>query len=149
MDRDRQPALDAAGAAGYVALSTYRKSGAPVVTPVWVARDGDELVVITVDGTGKTKRLSRDPSVSLQPCDFRGRIDAGAPTWTGTARVVRGDVEIAAVKKAIADKYVLARLGDAVAHLTRGLTQRGARAGIRITLTQPTAADPASAGPLP
>ena len=130
MDRDRQPALDAAGAAGYVALSTYRKSGAPVVTPVWVARDGDELVVITVDGTGKTKRLSRDPSVSLQPCDFRGRIDA-------------------AVKKAIADKYVLARLGDAVAHLTRGLTQRGARAGIRITLTRPTAADPASGGPLP
>ncbi len=142
MDPTRQPELDAAAAARYVALSTFRKSGAPVVTPVWVARDGDELVVITVDGTGKTKRLSRDPSVALQPCDFRGRVEDGAPTWTGTARVVRTDTEIAAVKKAMADKYVLARLGDAVASLTRGLTQRGPRAGIRITLTPPTTTDP-------
>ncbi len=138
MDPALQPELDAAAAARYVALTTFRRSGAPVATPVWVARDGDELVVITVDGAGKTKRLSRDPSVSLQPCDFRGRIKDGAPTWTGTARVVRGDAEIAAVKKVIAGKYVLARLGDAVASLTRGLTQRGPRAGIRITLTRPT-----------
>ncbi len=142
MDPDPQRSLDAAASARYVALTTFRRSGAPVVTPVWVARDGSELVVVTVDGAGKTKRLSRDPAVSLQPCDFRGRIEAGAPTWTGTARLVHADAEIAAIKRAIAGKYVLARLGDAIATLTRGLTQRGRRAGIRITLTRPAADQP-------
>jgi len=49
-----------AGAA-YVQLTTFRRSGEPVRTPVWVAPavdDGDHLVVITVDDTGKTKRLA-------------------------------------------------------------------------------------------
>ena len=32
--------------ARFVSLTTFRRSGAPVSTPVWVARDGGSLVVL-------------------------------------------------------------------------------------------------------
>ena len=40
----------------FVSLTTFRRSGAPVSTPVWASRDGDLLVVLTPVGSGKVKR---------------------------------------------------------------------------------------------
>lgn len=131
---DGDSTLDEVAAHRYVSLTTFRRSGAPVSTPVWVARDGGELVVVTVDPSGKLKRLDRDPRVELRPCDVRGRVPAGAPTYAGTAVVDRTPSGVAAVKRAIGRKYVLARLGDAVAAVTDRLRPRTPRAGIRITL---------------
>ncbi|MEO6999368.1 MAG: PPOX class F420-dependent oxidoreductase [Terracoccus sp.] len=119
----------------YVSLTTFRKSGVGVPTAVWIARDGDQLVVTTVDRTGKVKRLANNPTVDLRPCDMRGNVVDGAPTYSGTAQVVRDATEVAAVKKAIARKYPSARVGDAANKVTFGLLQRSPRAGIRITLT--------------
>jgi PPOX class probable F420-dependent enzyme len=66
--------LDELGAARYVSLTTYRRDGTPVVTPVWVVRDGDHLAVWTNVKTGKVKRVRRNPAVTLAPCTFRGRL---------------------------------------------------------------------------
>lgn len=128
-------ALATVAAYRYVSLTTFRRTGESVATPVWIARDGDELVVITVDGVGKTKRLRRNPAVELRPCDMRGQVAEGAPMFTGTARVVRDEAGVAAVKRAIGAKYPMARLGDAIAAVTDRLRKRTPRAGIRITLT--------------
>ena len=119
----------------YVSLTTFRRSGEPVATAVWVARDGDELVVITIDGVGKTKRLAHTPQVELRECDVRGTVPDGAPTYHGTARVVRSPEEIAAVRRAIAAKYLLARLGDLFRAVTSRFTQGKPRAAIRIVLS--------------
>lgn len=119
----------------YVSLTTFRKTGVGVPTAVWIARDGDQLVVTTVDKTGKVKRLDNNPTVELRPCDMRGNVADGAPTFSGTAQVVRDTAGIAAVKRAIARKYPLARVGDAANKITFGLLQRSPRAGIRINLT--------------
>jgi uncharacterized protein len=119
----------------YVSLTTFRRSGEPVSTPVWVAGDGQELVVITIDGAGKTKRLAHTSRVELRECDMRGAVPEGAPTHHGTARVVRSPEEIAAVKKAMAGKYLLARLGDLLRVVTSKFAAGKPRAGIRIVLT--------------
>ncbi len=66
---------------------------------------------------------------------MRGNVVDGAPTYAGTATVVRDAKAVAAVKATIAHKYPLARVGDAANKLTFGLLQRSPRAGIRITLT--------------
>ena len=126
--------LEAVAAHRYVSLTTFRRTGQPVATPVWIARDGDELVVITIDGVGKTKRLAHTSRVELRPCDLRGTVPDGAPTHAGTARLVRSPEEVAAVKRAIGAKYPLARLGDAAAALTSRVVKRKPRAGIRIVL---------------
>ena len=119
----------------YVSLTTFRKTGVGVPTAVWIARDGDQLVVTTVEQTGKVKRLANNPSVEMRPCDMRGNVADGAPTYSGTAQIVRDTAGIEAVKKAVARKYPLARVGDVANKLTFGLLQRAPRAGIRITLT--------------
>jgi len=126
--------LDVVAAHRYVSLTTFRRSGAPVSTPVWVARDGGELVVVTVDPSGKLKRLAHDPRVELRPCDLRGRVPEGAPTYAGTAVVDRSAEGVAAVKRAIGRTYVMARLGDVLASVTDRIRPRTPRAGIRITL---------------
>lgn len=118
----------------YVSFTTFRKTGVGVPTAVWIARDGEQLVVTTVDKSGKVKRLANNPDVELRPCDMRGNVVDGAPTYSGTAQVVRDAASIAAVKQAIARKYPLARIGDTANKITFGLLQRSPRAGIRISL---------------
>jgi PPOX class probable F420-dependent enzyme len=71
----------------FVSLTTFRRSGDPVSTPVWVARDGDGLVVYTGAGSGKVKRLRNDRTVELRACDRRGNVPEGTPTVTATAVV--------------------------------------------------------------
>jgi uncharacterized protein len=66
-------AVDQLGAGKYVLLTTYRKDGRPVPTPLWVARDGADLVVWTPTTAGKVKRIRRNGHVTVAPCDVRGR----------------------------------------------------------------------------
>lgn len=83
-----QSTLDDLAGEPFVSLTTFRRDGTPVATPVWIARDGDALVVTTVAGTGKVKRLRRNPRVELRPCSRRGEVPPGAGMASGTAEVV-------------------------------------------------------------
>ncbi|MBF6170557.1 PPOX class F420-dependent oxidoreductase [Nocardia blacklockiae] len=76
--------------AKYALLTTYKKDGTAVGTPVWVAPDGDRLVIWTNPKTWKVKRIRRNPSVTLQVCDNRGRT-AGGEIVAGTAEVLDED----------------------------------------------------------
>lgn len=125
--------------AKYASLTTFRRNGAAVATPVWVAAavDGsDHLVVITVDETGKTKRLGHTRRVELRPCDMRGRVAEDAPTYRGEGVVVRAPEDVAAVRAAVVAKYGLpARFSDLVDAVTSRIgIRRAARAGIVLTL---------------
>jgi uncharacterized protein len=57
----------------FIALTTFRKSGAPVITPVWFTQSGEKLYVFTSAESGKVKRLRNNPRVSLAPSDFSGK----------------------------------------------------------------------------
>jgi len=78
--------------ARYLSLTTFRRDGTPVATPVWVARQADELVVYTARSSGKVKRLRNNNRVLLAPCDMRGRVNGDVVE--GTARL-RDDAESA------------------------------------------------------
>ncbi len=65
--------VDVVGAAPYALVTTYRRDGRTVPTPVWVVRDGDALAFWTVTTAGKVKRIRRDGTVLIGPCDLRGR----------------------------------------------------------------------------
>lgn len=81
----------ALGDEAFVSLTTFRKSGDPVSTPVWIARDGDELVVITPDDSGKVKRIRNSGRVELRPCSRRGKVPDDAIAVAGTASIVADD----------------------------------------------------------
>lgn len=102
------PDLSALGDESFVSLTTFRRTGDPVATPVWVARDeaGDgTLVVTTPASSGKVKRLRRDPRVVLRPCDRRGTVAPGAPAVEGRADIVEDPDAQAGPLRALAAKY--------------------------------------------
>lgn len=102
--------LLALGDERFVSLSTFRRSGAEVATPVWVARDGDALVVTTAARSGKVTRLRRDARVRLRPCDRLGRVADSADGTTvaeGVATVVDDPGAQRAPLEALRRKYGL------------------------------------------
>ena len=72
----------------YVQLMTFRRNGTPVPSPVWIAPDGDDLLVVTVDDTGKTKRLAHTARVELRPCSRRGVVADGVEPVAAVAHVL-------------------------------------------------------------
>jgi uncharacterized protein len=117
----------------FVSLTTFRRDGTPVATPVWIARDGDALVVTTPADSGKVKRLRRDPRVEMQSCDRRGRVPEGAVPVAGVAEVVSPESRhVAALRRKYGMEY---RIITAVERLVRG---RRERVILRIRLDQAT-----------
>jgi PPOX class probable F420-dependent enzyme len=55
-----------------VVLTTHRRDGTPVPTPVSLAVDGDRAVVRSFEKAGKTRRLRHDPTVEVAPSTARG-----------------------------------------------------------------------------
>lgn len=67
-----QPTVQTLGEGKYLSLTTFRKDGTPVATPVWLVRDGDTLRVITQADSGKAKRIRNNGRVLVAACDARG-----------------------------------------------------------------------------
>ena len=67
----------ALAAANYISLESYRKSGAPVRTPVWITEDSGRLYCWTLTNTGKVKRIRANPLARLAKCDARGKLQGG------------------------------------------------------------------------
>jgi PPOX class probable F420-dependent enzyme len=122
-------ALDTLAAGKYLLITSYRKNGTPVATPVWVVRDGDTLGVWTAADSWKVKRIRARGDVLVGPCDLRGR-----PTGKqipATAEICDPETT-ARYRTLIARKYGLTgRLTLLGSRLRRGLD---GTVGIRITL---------------
>jgi len=75
----------------YISLTTFRRDGTAVATPVWAVKLDDERIGFwTSSGSGKAKRLAHTARVTVSPCDARGRVRAGAEAVDATARLVTG-----------------------------------------------------------
>ena len=58
----------------YLSLTTYRRDGSPVSTPVWFVEEGGRLFVTTGADSYKAKRLRRNPVALVAPCSARGAL---------------------------------------------------------------------------
>ncbi len=89
----------------YMLLTTFKRDGTPVATPVWaVPLEGDSFGFWTSSGSGKAKRLAHTSRVTVQPCDARGKVkDDSAPT-EAVARLVTGD-ELDQIRRRVEEKY--------------------------------------------
>ena len=97
--------MTALGEEKYLLLTTFRKDGRAVATPVWAADLGDGTVGFwTSSGSGKAKRLAHTERVTVQPCDARGRVKEGSNVTEATAMLVTGD-QLDAIGEKIRAKY--------------------------------------------
>ena len=117
----------------YVSLTTFRRTGAPVPTPVWAAPDGESLIVWTRAESGKVKRLRHTSRVTVAPCDVRGRVTG--PAVEGRAEFVdraEWPAAIAALRRAYGLRFQLGYVsGRLWTRLTRPGTERHAIIRIR------------------
>ncbi|MEV0176291.1 PPOX class F420-dependent oxidoreductase [Streptomyces sp. NPDC050803] len=122
--------LERLGTGQYLLITSYRRNGTAVATPVWVVRDGDALGVWTVADSWKVKRIRARADVLVGPCDLRGR-----PTGDqipATAEICDRDTS-ARYRRLIARKYgIVGRLSLLGSRLRRGVN---GTVGIRVTLT--------------
>ena len=93
--------------ARFVSLTTFRRSGEPVSTPVWVGRDGGSLVVLTPADSGKVKRLRADPRVEIRPCGRFGAVADGVEPVAGTAEVREHPDDVERARATIRRTYPL------------------------------------------
>jgi PPOX class probable F420-dependent enzyme len=71
----------AAGAfaeSGYLSLTTFRRDGRPVATPVWFAVDGDRILMWSGASEGKVKRIRNNSRVMVAVCDYKGKVKGPA-----------------------------------------------------------------------
>ncbi|SCL38140.1 hypothetical protein GA0074692_4911 [Micromonospora pallida] len=121
--------LEDLAAEKYVLLTTYRRDGRAVPTPVWAVRDGDALALWTVADSGKVKRIRRNPMVTVAPCDVRGHPHG--PAVKGSATLC-GPLETRRIRSLLKQKYrLLGRLTLLGSRLRRG--EQGT-VGVRVTL---------------
>lgn len=116
----------------YVSLTTFKRDGTPVATPVWVVGDGDRLYVTTPLETGKVKRLRHTSRVLLAPCDVRGNLKG--PQVDGEARLLDADGSDR-VLRLIDSKYgLVSKVLGFVDVVVRNRGRKPERVGIEISL---------------
>lgn len=89
-----------------ISITTFRKSGEPIATPVWVVPvEGGRIGFWTSSTSGKAKRLRNNSAVEVVPCSQRGVVAPGATKVSGTAELVTSGPEFDAVQAAVKAKY--------------------------------------------
>ena len=68
----------------YLSLTSFRRDGTGVATPVWFVEADGRLLVETDASSYKVRRIRRDPQVTIAPCTARDLGHPGAHavvTW--------------------------------------------------------------------
>ncbi|MEU8419813.1 PPOX class F420-dependent oxidoreductase [Micromonospora sp. NPDC048835] len=124
--------LDRLSAEKYILLTTFRRDGRAVPTPVWAVRDGEALAVWTRADSGKVKRIRHTGDVTVAPCDVRGRPHGMEVPAHAT---IYGGADTGRVRDLLKHKYrLIGRLSLLGSRLRHG---EGRTVGIRVTLAEP------------
>ena len=95
------------GAEKFVSLTTFKKDGTAVATPMWIGRDGEHLFVWTPADSWKAKRAKNNPRVVLVPCSRSGKVRDGAHRVDGAADVIADPATVQRLAGVIRRKYGL------------------------------------------
>jgi len=71
-----------------VLLTSFRRDGTPVGTPVTIAVEGDHAFIRSFDAAWKVRRMARNPEVEVAPSTFRG--EPRGPAIRARARLIDG-----------------------------------------------------------
>jgi uncharacterized protein len=86
----------------YVNLTTFRKSGVPVTTPVWMALEANKGYIVTGKDSGKVKRIRNNHAVQLAPSTRMGK--ALGPSIDAKVRILSQEESVAAQRE-LSKKY--------------------------------------------
>jgi PPOX class probable F420-dependent enzyme len=88
----------------YVNLTTFRRDGTPVSTPVWFVTEHENLLVETDGDSYKAKRIRRNDHVTVAPCNATGRVTGKS---VPARAAILSDDELPRVERLLHRKYRL------------------------------------------
>jgi len=96
----------------YVSLTTFRKSGIGVATPMWFAQEDGVIYIFTGSTSGKVKRIRNTSRVTLAACTGNGKVTGS--TIEATARIISDSQEMARAEATLVKKYGIQRVSSGV-----------------------------------
>ena len=91
----------------YASLTTFRKNGTAVATPMWFAERNGVIYIYTGATSGKIKRIRNTSRITLAPCTANGKVTGAA--IEGKARIINDPQETAIAEAALMQKYGIQR----------------------------------------
>lgn len=120
----------------YLSVTSFKRDGTGVATPVWFVSDGARLLALTDLHSAKVRRIRRNPRVLVASCRVGGRLRREAVS--AHAEVLTADADLERVQKLLLARYTVSyrivmlvyRLG----RLIRGQQSVADGAALAITL---------------
>ena len=87
----------------YLSVTSFKRDGTGVATPVWFVTDGTRLFALTDLHSAKVRRIRRDPSVLIAPCRADGKV-RGEPV-SARAEVLTATPDLERVRQLLTERY--------------------------------------------
>ena len=72
----------------FLSVTSFKRDGTGVATPVWFVSDGGRLYALTDRHSAKVRRIRRDPHVTVAPCRLGRRLRGRAAVADGAALAI-------------------------------------------------------------
>jgi PPOX class probable F420-dependent enzyme len=101
----QQPAadLEALFPGRYLSVTSFKRDGTGVATPVWFVSDGRQLFALTVLHSAKVRRIRRNPRVMVAPCRADGKLRGEAVP--ARVEVLTATADLERVKELLIERY--------------------------------------------
>jgi uncharacterized protein len=101
------PDVEAQFRGKYVSLTSFKRDGTGVATPVWFVAEDGRLLVQTGGESFKVRRIRRNPHVTVAPCSASGRTHG--PAVPATAEILPA-ADLEHVRGLVGRKYRIDRI---------------------------------------
>jgi PPOX class probable F420-dependent enzyme len=101
-DQEHHGAAAPAFPSKYLSVTSYRRDGTGVPTPVWFVQEDGRLLIETDANSYKVRRIRHNPSVTVAPCTATGRL-RGTPVAAHAQLLT--DAEATRVERLMTRKY--------------------------------------------
>jgi len=107
----------------YLSVTSFKRDGTGVATPVWFVSDGQRLLALTDPHSAKVRRIHRNPHVLIASCRADGKLRT--QPVPARAEVLTAVADLDVVQKLLMERYKRSyRIVMLVYRLGRGLHGR-------------------------
>ena len=87
----------------FLSVTSFKRDGTGVATPVWFVSDGRRLLALTDLRSAKVRRVRRNPHVLVAPCRADGKLRS--EPVPAHAEVLTSTAELEQVQKLLLERY--------------------------------------------
>jgi PPOX class probable F420-dependent enzyme len=93
----------------YLSVTSFKRDGTGVATPVWFVFDGSRMCALTDLDSAKVRRIRRNPQVLVAPCSAAGKLRR--EPILARAEVLTDTPDLERVRKLLMQRYKLSYRG--------------------------------------